>query len=189
MMESGEQPVVPADVEGGQGGDEMTAQATEPTPGPPAPTMDAGSSISESASSAVTAAPAGWHPDPYAPGSGRQRYWDGTRWTDSMSGGDAPASASTAHRSLDERKAILAQQLQGAAARGLRVESQGEFQAVLAEGAPVNHTLHAIVSIFSCGLWVIPWVIITVNGGVRRHMVTVDEFGNVMWQNLGKAKI
>jgi hypothetical protein len=96
----------------------------------------------------------------------------------------APVSAT--RRSEEERRALLAQQLQQAATRGLRVESSTEFQAVLIEGKPINHTLHAILTIFTCLIWGIVWAIIAATGGEKRHQLIVDEFGNVHWQNLGK---
>lgn len=89
--------------------------------------------------------------------------------------------------SNDERSVLLAQQLQQAAARGLRLESQTAFQAVLVEGRPVNHILHAIITIATCLLWGIVWAVITATGGEKRHQLIVDEFGYVHWQNLGKA--
>jgi Protein of unknown function (DUF2510) len=137
------------------------------------------------------AVPAGWYPDPHAPGSGRQRYWDGDQWTNQTQQGAAlPVGAtqlSTTRRSPDERKALLAQQIQMAAARGWRVESQSDYQAILVEGHPVNHTLHAILTIFTCLVWGIAWLIIAATGGETRHMITVDEFGKVQLQKLGKG--
>jgi hypothetical protein len=112
------------------------------------------------------------------------RYWDGSAWTDRVQGG---SEVSTTRRTTDERKVILSQQLQTAAARGLRIESQSDFQAVLVEGQPVNHTLHAILTIFTCLLWGIVWAIIAATGGEKRQMVVVDEFGNVIWQKLGSS--
>lgn len=126
----------------------------------------------------------GWYPDPNAGGANLMRYWDGAAWTDRVQGG---SEVSTTRRTDDERKVILAQQLQTAAARGLRIESQSDFQAILVEGKPVNHVLHAILTIFTCLLWGIAWAIIAATGGEKRQMVVVDEFGNVLWQNLGKA--
>jgi hypothetical protein len=82
---------------------------------------------------------------------------------------------------------MLAHQIQGASARGMRVESQSDFQAVLVKGQPVNHVLHAIITIFSCGLWGIVWIALAVTGGEKREMAVVDEFGNVQLQKLGKA--
>ena len=126
----------------------------------------------------------GWYPDPNAGGANLMRYWDGGAWTDQVQGG---SEVNTSRRTADERKVLLAQQLQTAAARGLRIESQSDFQAVLVEGKPVNHVLHAILTIFTCLLWGIVWAIIAATGGEKRQMVVVDEFGNVLWQKLGKA--
>jgi hypothetical protein len=112
------------------------------------------------------------------------RYWDGGTWTDRVSEG---SSVNSTRRTADERKAILAQQLQTAAARGRRIESQSEFQAVLVEGKAVNNVLHAILTIFTCLLWGIVWIVLAITGGEKREMVVVDEFGNVLWQKLGKA--
>jgi hypothetical protein len=102
--------------------------------------------------------------------------------------GGAPPSPAVnfAQRSAEERRAILAYQLQQAALRQLRVESSTDYQAVLVEGKPVNHTLHAILTIFTCLMWGIVWAILAASGGERRHQLIVDEFGNVHWQDLGK---
>lgn len=97
------------------------------------------------------------------------------------------AAISTAKMGHEERRALLAQQLQQAATRGLRVESQTDFQAVLVEGQPINHTLHAILTIFTCLIWGIVWAVIAATGGEKRHQLIVDDFGNVHWQSLGKA--
>jgi hypothetical protein len=92
----------------------------------------------------------------------------------------------TPARMPDEaRKAALAQHIATAVAtQGARVESQSEFQAVLLTGNVVNHVLHAILSLFSCGLWAIVWIILVVTGGVKRHIVQVDDWGNVRVQHV-----
>jgi hypothetical protein len=102
-------------------------------------------------------------------------------------GAAVPGHVNATRRGADERRAILAQQLQQAAARHLRVESSTEYQAVLVQGKPVNHTLHAILTIFTCLMWGIVWIILAATGGEKRHQLIVDEFGNVHWQNLGRA--
>jgi hypothetical protein len=168
----------------------------------PSPDEDA---TSEPSAPESASAESGWYPDPSTAGSGRLRFWDGGGWTEqiksasgapgtaTVSGGVAPPviaqveALSTTTRSPAERKAILAQQLQTAAARGLRIESQSDFQAVLISGKPVNNTLHAILTIFTCLLWGIVWAIVAGTGGESREMVVVDEFGNVQHQRLGKA--
>lgn len=156
--------------------DPNEANEPESAPEPPVP----GPAEPEQPS---TPAP-GWYPDPNASGANLMRYWDGAAWTDQVHGG---SEVSTTRRTDDERKVLLAQQLQTAAARGLRIESQSDFQAVLVEGKPVNHVLHAILTIFTCLFWGIVWVVLAATGGEKRQMVVVDEFGNVLWQNLGKA--
>lgn len=156
--------------------DPTEANESEPTAEPPVP----GPAEPEQSSNPSP----GWYPDPNASGANLMRYWDGAAWTDQVQRG---GEISATRRTDDERKIILAQQLQTAAARGLRIESQSDFQAVLVEGKPVNHVLHAILTIFTCLLWGIVWAIIAATGGESRQMVVVDEFGNVLWQNLGKA--
>ena len=47
-------------------------------------------------------------------------------------------------RTTDEQKQLLARQIATSIARGRRVESQGDFQAVLLRGRRVNHLLHLI---------------------------------------------
>lgn len=61
---------------------------------------------------------------------------------------------------------------------GARVESQSDFQAVLVRGKPVNHTLHLILSLVTCGVWALVWATLGVAGGEKRYVVQVDEYGN-----------
>ena len=63
--------------------------------------------------------------------------------------------------------------------RGMRVESQGDYQAVLIKGRRVNHILHLILTLVTAGLWAVVWIILVIVGGEKRHIVRVDEFGNV----------
>ncbi|HEY2477270.1 MAG TPA: DUF2510 domain-containing protein [Solirubrobacterales bacterium] len=154
--------------------DSTKGRDPEPTPDP----------IDPAASEEPSSPAPGWYPDPNAGGANLMRYWDGDAWTDRVQNG---SDISVKRRTADERKVIMAQQLQTAAARGLRIESQSDFQAVLVEGKPVNHVLHAILTIFTCLLWGIVWAIIAATGGEKREMVVVDEFGNVLWQKLGKV--
>lgn len=145
---------------------------------------------------------AGWYPDPDDPRGVVLRFWDGSTWTehrsapegDAQAGGVAPPLGAatpgqfrTTPVSDDERRNILAQQIQASAVRGLRVESQDRYQAILIEGQPVNHVLHAILTIVTCVLWGIVWAVLAATGGERRHLITVDEYGNVVHQQLGKA--
>jgi hypothetical protein len=145
---------------------------------------------------------AGWYPDPDDPQGTVLRFWDGSAWTEHRSapdgadrGGAPPPSPSAAPPgqfrttpvSDNDRRNILAQQIQASAVRGLRVESQDRYQAILLEGQPVNHVLHAILTLGTCGLWGIVWAVLAATGGQKRHLISVDEYGNVVHQQLGKV--
>ncbi len=62
--------------------------------------------------------------------------------------------------------------------RGAKVESDADYQAVLVSGDRVNHLLHFIVGIFTCGWWWIVWIFFALTGGEKRYIVRTDEFGN-----------
>lgn len=80
-----------------------------------------------------------------------------------------------------ERQRILSQYIAGeVTTRKARVETQVPDQAVLVYGKPVSHVLHVILSIFTAGLWLIPWLIMSFTGGEKRKIVRVDEFGNLL---------
>ncbi len=88
----------------------------------------------------------------------------------------------TEQKSPEERKAILAQQVQMAVGRGLRVDTQSETMVVVVSGKPVNHILHLILTLVTLGFWGIVWIILVVAGGEKRQMITVDDYGNVLTQ-------
>lgn len=85
-------------------------------------------------------------------------------------------------KSLEERKAVLAQQIQMAVARGGRIESQSDTTAVIVMGKPVNHLLHFFVGLFTLGFWWIVWIVLAITGGEKRQMISVDELGNAIVQ-------
>lgn len=96
---------------------------------------------------------------------------------------ERPASVPlTEKKTLDERKAILAQQIQMAVARGGRIQSQSDNMVVIVHGKPVNHMLHLFLTLITSGIWLIGWIIVAMKGGEKREMITVDEFGNVLTQ-------
>ena len=94
------------------------------------------------------------------------------------------APARGPHPSADERKANLDRALQNYAAQGWRVESRFDFQATIAKGKNVSHLLHLFLTLISVGIWLIFWLGLGVLGGIKRRMITVDEFGNVVEQKI-----
>ena len=78
----------------------------------------------------------------------------------------------------DQRKERQANLVAGQVAAGGRVESQGDYQAIVVEGRRVNHVLHVILSFLTCGFWIIVWIVLGIAGGEKRKLVKVDEDGN-----------
>lgn len=97
---------------------------------------------------------------------------------------NATGDAGRIIQTADERRATLDRALQARGARGWRIETRSEFQATIAKGKEVSHVLHFLLTVFTLGLWLIFWLGLGVLGGVKRRMLTVDEFGNVVDQKL-----
>jgi hypothetical protein len=91
-----------------------------------------------------------------------------------------PAPAADLAKSADERKTTLDRTLADRGAQGWRIENRSDFQATIATGNKINHVLHLILTILTAGLWGIVWIILAITGGIKRHLVTVDEYGNVV---------
>jgi hypothetical protein len=87
-------------------------------------------------------------------------------------------------RTPDERKATLDRTLQLWGAKGWRIETRSDFQATIAKGKEISHVLHFFLVLFTLGLWLIVWFLLGVGGGVKRTLITVDEYGNVIEQKL-----
>jgi hypothetical protein len=81
--------------------------------------------------------------------------------------------------SSDQRKSMLAQAVASEVARGARVESHTDYQAVLVRGKRVNHVLHLILSLVTLFFWVPVWIILAVVGGEKRTVLGVDDWGHI----------
>ncbi|MFB9835804.1 hypothetical protein ACFFNX_26840, partial [Actinoallomurus acaciae] len=81
----------------------------------------------------------------------------------------------------DRLRAILGNAVMRQVARGWRIESQVDNQAIMASGGDVNHAAHLVVSFLTCGLWVPIWVIFGVVGSEKRVSITVDPNGVVLF--------
>ena len=48
----------------------------------------------------------------------------------------------------------------------------------------MSHLLHLFLTLITVGIWLIFWLGLGVLGGIKRRMITVDEFGNVVEQKI-----
>lgn len=91
---------------------------------------------------------------------------------------------STVRMSDHDRREVLNRELQRYGAMGWRIETRSEFQATIARGKQISHLLHLFLTIFTLGLWLLIWALIGMFGGVKRWLITVDEFGNPLYQKI-----
>ena len=92
--------------------------------------------------------------------------------------------AGPTRKSAEERKEALARAVHTQVAQGARVESQGDFNAILVRGHRPNHVLHLILTLITLGVWGIVWIAVVIFGGEKRMSVSVDEWGNTNVQKL-----
>lgn len=94
------------------------------------------------------------------------------------------AETSTVLMSDHNRREVLNRELQKYGAMGWRIETRSDFQATIAKGKQISHVLHLLLTVFTFGLWLLVWAVIGLLGGVKRWLLTVDEFGNVLYQDI-----
>lgn len=87
---------------------------------------------------------------------------------------------STAPVSFEDRRRALAFAVQREVMAGLRVESQTDDTAVLVKGKQTNHILHLILTLLTCLIWGVVWLVLALVNQEKRVMLTVDPYGNVL---------
>ena len=50
----------------------------------------------------------------------------------------------------------------------------------MVDGKPVNHVLHLILTLVTCLVWGIVWIILVGMGGEKRYSMSVDPYGNIL---------
>jgi hypothetical protein len=94
---------------------------------------------------------------------------------------DAASPSLLERRSAEERKVALAREVQLRAAEGWRVESAGDFEAVISRVRRPNHVLHLVVTLLTL-FWGFVWIAVTLAARSRHEReyrrAFVDEFGN-----------
>jgi hypothetical protein len=81
---------------------------------------------------------------------------------------------------VDHRAAIMQQALRDLTFRGYRIETVDGPRAIISMGEPVNHVLHVLLTVFTCGLWLPIWLLLIALGGVKRRHIHIDEYGNLI---------
>lgn len=91
-----------------------------------------------------------------------------------------PAPMSTTPVPDQQRQQHLQEYVSGyvASTRG-RLETATPYTAVVVTGQKVNHVLHLLISVLLCGLWLPIWLLVALTGGEKRHVLSVDQCGNV----------
>jgi hypothetical protein len=90
-----------------------------------------------------------------------------------------PAWIDPQHRSRILDQAVTQLLMTG---RGLLV-SRTDFEAVVAYHQRINHILHLLLTVFTCGAWGVIWLLVIVlHRGEVRQVVGVDEYGHVYWR-------
>jgi hypothetical protein len=78
------------------------------------------------------------------------------------------------------RRQALANAVHGEVIRGGRIESQGDFNAVIVHGKAINHVLHLLITLVTCGLWAVVWLFLVLAGGEKRVSLMADPWGNLI---------
>lgn len=92
--------------------------------------------------------PSGWYPDPH--GRPGQRYHDGTRWTEHFT--PFPPSV------VQQPQVVIHNTNTLAAAPPVVIDNRGR----------VNHVLHLLITLVTCGLWLPIWIILAIAESARR---------------------
>lgn len=95
-----------------------------------------------------------------------------------------PTTPPIAPKPMDDaqRQASLAQAVARSVAGGARVESHAPYQAIVVTGNKVNHTLHLILTLVTCGGWGLVWIALALIVKEKRTVLTIDPYGNVLSQ-------
>lgn len=72
---------------------------------------------------------------------------------------------------------------------GYQMRGRSGFEAAVGTpGRDVNHVLHLLISVFTCGLWVVMWFLLTVTAPQAKVIyVMVDEWGRAWSRRADKG--
>jgi hypothetical protein len=105
-------------------------------------------------------------------------YWDGQGWFTGIPAKNrrpfpaAPPVTVAKPMSPEQRSAWLDSQIAFHVNRGGRVESRAGNQAIIVYGQRVNHLLHFLITVLTCGLWVFVWLYLALTVKERRVVLS-----------------
>ncbi len=78
-------------------------------------------------------------------------------------------------------EAVLAEAVAWEVRRGAKVINSASRLVTLEYGAPPNHLLHLLLTVFTCGLWAPIWLLLGIMNHAERRNLTVDDMGQLWW--------
>jgi len=92
-------------------------------------------------------------------------------------------------------RSTLEPRLAGILSEGVRIERLHEYKATLTlvEPKSVNHALHAVLSVFTLGAWLIIWIVVAIAASANKQQVvsvsfSVDEEGQLIFQSMSSQQ-
>ncbi|GGN94195.1 hypothetical protein GCM10011610_56870 [Nocardia rhizosphaerihabitans] len=79
----------------------------------------------------------------------------------------------------EERQRLLSMAVNAEVSNGAQIEEMTQSSAVLLKMKQVNHVLHLLLTVFTCFLWAIVWILVSASVQPQRFRLAVDEFGIV----------
>jgi len=89
---------------------------------------------------------------------------------------------------FEERNHRFAQAVSTRTLQGWNIVDRNDVDlmaVLMLAGKPVNHVLHALITIFTCGLWAIVWIIMAmIQKREQRIRISIDSSGNLLEEAL-----
>lgn len=76
----------------------------------------------------------------------------------------------------------LQQAIAACAEQGWRLQSATANTAAMVYSRDVNHAMHSILSLLTCGVWLFVWLFIAASNRQHSMLILVDDAGNVSYQ-------
>lgn len=79
----------------------------------------------------------------------------------------------------EQRQQLLNMAVNTEVASGAVILSMTQTSAVIVKAAKVNHVLHLLISVLTCFVWALIWILVAISERPKCIRLEVDEFGVV----------